>query len=70
MKKEVHGLATVTMITDRPELEAARVVKPFLNIQFPDGTTVRITTNLAEMIGGAGASLRQRHEEMIRKAHS
>lgn len=38
--------------------------KPFIVITFPDGTKQAITTNIAEMIGGAGAGMRKAREEL------
>ena len=43
--------------------------KPFLRLTFPNGTTVDISTNIAEMIGGAGAGLRKRWEDQQKVAH-
>lgn len=62
----VHGHAVLLLIDDPAEIAKAADPpkgKPFLHLTFDDGTTVAITTNLAEMIGGAGAGLRKRWED-------
>jgi hypothetical protein len=70
MTNAVHGHVTVNAIGTPLDIEAAGVQKPFLKLTFPDGTVIQITTNLAEKIGWAGAGVRKRHEDMIRRAHS
>jgi hypothetical protein len=60
----VHGQVQVNTVDDPAEavLAGSPLGKPFLRLEFPDGVVVNITTNLAEMIGGCGSGLRQRHE--------
>lgn len=43
--------------------------KSFLQLTFPSGEVLCITTNLAEMIGGAGKGLRLRREDAARHSH-
>jgi hypothetical protein len=61
----VHGHAVVMLIDDPSEIAKADSPKgkPYLHLVFDDGTTIAISTNLAEMIGGAGAGLRKRWED-------
>lgn len=49
----VHGRADLLIIDDP--------IEPFLRITFPGLPPVDITTNIAEMIGGAGAGCRKRY---------
>lgn len=51
----VNGMASVIVAEDAKE--------PYLRITLEDGREVEMSTNLAEMIGGAAAGLRQRTEE-------
>lgn len=57
----IHGIATLKIEDADPSTG-----KPYLRLEFPDGVVVQITTNLAEMIGGAGAGARQRFEDQKR----
>lgn len=59
----VQGIARIEVIDDPGEIAVSGSPdgKPFLRVGFADGVTVDITTNLAEMIGGCGAGLRQRY---------
>lgn len=38
--------------------------KPFIRLSFPQGPVVHITTNLAEMIGGAGMGAAVRFKDL------
>jgi hypothetical protein len=60
----VQGIADVEIVSDPAEIANAKSPKgkPFLRIKFEGGVSVDITTNLAEMIGGAGAGTRLRYE--------
>jgi hypothetical protein len=59
----VQGHAQINIVDDPTEIRehGSPKNKPFLRVRFDDGTVVNITTNLAEMIGGCGAGVRQRH---------
>lgn len=59
----VCSAASVAVVDDPAELDRSPKRKPFLRVVFDDGTVVEMTTNLAEMIGGAGAGLRMREED-------
>lgn len=59
----VHGIADVEIIDNPAEIAAlgSPAGKPFLRVTFPGLPPINITTNLAEMLGGAGAGCRQRY---------
>jgi hypothetical protein len=61
----VQGVCQVNAIDDEYTIRRLRSPggKPFLRLTFEDGVVLDITTNLAEMIGGIGAGLRQREED-------
>lgn len=67
---KIHTSAQIDLIDDEVEIRkvGSPLGKPFLRMTFGD-QTVDITTNLAEMIGGAGSGLRKRHEDSLRQAH-
>lgn len=62
----VQGICQILVVNDKGAIEAAGSPegKPYLKLVFPNGFQVNITTNLAEMIGGVGAGVRQRMEEV------
>ena len=55
----IHGNCDLKVMKNDP-----RIGKPYLRLEFPDGMTIDITTNLAEMIGGCGKGARERYEDM------
>lgn len=59
----VQGRAKLEIIDDPNEImkNESPAFKPFLRITFDNGFTVDISTNIAEMIGGAGAGIRKRY---------
>lgn len=59
----VQARAELRIIDDRAEIIKGQSPKgkPFIRLMFPDGTTVDITANLAQMIGGAGAGMSSRY---------
>jgi hypothetical protein len=60
----VHGVCDVEIIDDPRITEIVSPHgKPFLRLRFNNNVVLDITTNLAEMIGGAGAGLRLREED-------
>jgi hypothetical protein len=61
----VRGMCTVDIVDDPKAIAAGNSPKgkPFLRLTFPGLEPIDITTNLAEMIGGAGAGLRKRQED-------
>lgn len=65
----INGIAELHIIDDPTEIVSNQspAGKPFLRIKLEDGRTMDITTNLAEMIGGAGAGARLRHEDKLSK---
>ena len=63
-KRIVNGYAKLNLIDDPKECERSPKRKPFIRAEFEDGTVVEMTTNIAEMIGGAGAGLRKRWEDI------
>lgn len=62
---KVQGMCQVNVISDPKQIAKSDSPngKPFLSLTFENGVTVHVTTNLAEMIGGAGAGLRHRTED-------
>ena len=66
--ESTHVIGNVTIkVVASPEAIASSDSpkgKSFLLLQFPDGREYAITTNLAEMIGGAGAGVRKRREDI------
>ena len=54
----IHGNCNVKVMENDPDTG-----KPYLRLEFPGGTTIEITTNLAEMIGGCGKGARERYED-------
>lgn len=54
---KIHGVVQLEVTTD------TATGKPALILTFPDGMKQGITTNIAEMIGGAGKGLREKHEQ-------
>ena len=54
----IHGNCNVKFMENDPHTG-----KPYLRLEFPDGMTIEITTNLAEMIGGCGKGARERYED-------
>lgn len=63
LKHRVHGHCNVKVSDIAIDAVDESTGKPYLILEFPAGTTVAITTNLAELIGGVGAGTRQRWEE-------
>jgi len=59
----VHGRAQLLIVDDPAEIAVneSPAGKPFLRVTFPGLDPIDITTNIAEMIGGAGAGCRQRY---------
>ena len=45
------------MVVSQDEL-----LKPYLRLRFPDGSEIKITTNIGEMIGGVSKGARQSWE--------
>lgn len=68
----VQGMARVTMVDDAPQIHhyQSQGDHAFLMVTFENGVRVRISTNLAEMIGGAGSGLRQHQEDIGRREPS
>lgn len=64
MVRRVQGIAEVTVVGAPADLAAAGEVKPFLRVRFENGVIVEMSTNLAEMIGGAAAGVRKRQEDL------
>lgn len=60
----VQRIAVVDVVDDPDEIRrcGSPLGKPFLRIRFQNHVVVEMSTNLAEMIGGAGAGLRKRGE--------
>ena len=56
---KIHGNCQITIKDNDPATG-----KQFLCLTFDDGVQVNITTNIAEMIGGAGAGVRKRREDL------
>jgi hypothetical protein len=69
--EKVEGIASLFVIDDPDEIAASDSPggKPFLRVEFNNGVKVSLSTNLAEMIGGAGAGVRKRYEDRIKGAH-
>lgn len=67
----VIGVVDLKLIDDPAEIERCQSPKgkPFIRLTTPDGVSIDITTNIAEMIGGAGSGLRKRWEDRMRSAH-
>lgn len=67
----VEGHINVSVVDDPDEIRRCNSPKgkPFLRLTFADGTVKDITTNLAEMLGGAGAGTRKRYEDSLRRSH-
>jgi hypothetical protein len=59
--EDIYGIVTLNIVHGDPHTG-----KPFLRLTFPDGVVINITTNIAEMIGGAGAGARLRYEDQQR----
>lgn len=59
MAPTIHGVVSLRVKEADP-----KTGKPYLELDFPDGPTVYITTSIAEMIGGAGTGARLRHEDL------
>jgi hypothetical protein len=55
----VNGVADVNVITPKTPSESPGG-KAFLRVKFEDGSTVDMTLNLAQMIGGAAKGTAQR----------
>jgi len=52
------------MVAEVDIVQSAKGEKPFLRVKLePDGPTIDISTNLAEMIGGVGRGARLNYEE-------
>jgi hypothetical protein len=64
--KKVIGNCVIKPIYDDVEITRAEspLGKPFLRLEFPGGVSIPISTNLAEMIGGVGAGVRKRWEDL------
>ena len=67
----LHTTLRIQLVDDPAAIAAAGSPhgKPFLRLIAPDGTALEVTTNIAEMIGGAAKGLRERYEEALQKAH-
>lgn len=54
----------IEVVSDKAEIAKSNspLAKPYLVIRFPDGSKQALTTNVAEMIGGAGKGVRERRE--------
>lgn len=67
----VHAVATVDIVDSPQEIAKAQPpkFKPFLRVTLEGLPPFDITTNLAEMIGGAGTGLRKRYEAKLGKSH-
>lgn len=63
----VQGMCDLSVVTDLAEIKKqnSALDKPFLRLAFPNGITIDISTNLAEMIGGIGKGARERHSSKI-----
>jgi hypothetical protein len=68
-KDKVQGYADVLMVDDPPQIlhYDSPGGNAFLQITWEDGTRVRISTNIGEMIGGAALGLRRRQEDLGRR---
>ncbi len=74
MTEQVHGMLEMIVVDDREEIAKAEFygkgqppTKPYLRLVLPGGQSIAITTNIAEMIGGAGKGLRERWEESLQR---
>jgi hypothetical protein len=58
----VQGTVKVEVVDDPAEIAVGHspLGKPFIRLTAPDGTTIDLTLNLAEMIGGIGRGANQR----------
>jgi hypothetical protein len=63
--RSVLSRANVEQVWDALERRRSPSGSPFLRVTFDNGTVLDMTTNLAEMLGEAGARTRQRYEDLV-----